>query len=143
MAKVARFVTYSVTPRPMAQVREVEFGSQILKSFTLVDDRTKTTAKMTKKNFATSKNNPKITSARALKFFSPSDKDQSGTDQLDDTMILVDLLLTPYIDCYNGQLGTYSERNRQRISMTKSGIQCQRWDAQYPHIPKKCFENMR
>ena len=53
---------------------------------------------------------------------------------------VVDILLAPYVDCYVGEPGSYNHKNRQRISMTKSGNECQRWDAQSPHVPKECFE---
>ena len=40
--------------------------------------------------------------------------------------------------CFSGPLGTYQFR-RRRISMTRSGHRCQRWDESYPHVTKEKF----
>ena len=36
-------------------------------------------------------------------------------------------------DCFSGNVGEYQYKEGKRLSVTKNGFTCQRWDEDYPH----------
>ena len=36
-------------------------------------------------------------------------------------------------DCFSGNIGEYQYKEGKRLSVTKNGFTCQRWDEDYPH----------
>ena len=46
------------------------------------------------------------------------------------------------LECFGGKMGEYHIfKNSNKLSTTKSGLTCQRWDTEVPHKPKFCLSN--